>query len=193
METGTAPAALLVGAIFFLLVIWPFWPVFVPPGCRAGVFWRSALELAILFALGAPFAVVAWSVAGQTLHTGGIARAVAGVVVAALGIRLLALVLSASGGRHVMALAMLACVGPVAFHYAAFETMDVAMPRLLEVSPLVSAARLVLEGWQRGDAWRTFADVWLWPAAGILCIVAAILVSLRRWKAAGAGAPCDTP
>jgi hypothetical protein len=44
---------------------------------------------------------------------------------------------------------------------------------------MVGLARLALEGWPAGP-WRTAADVWLWPAAGVAVAVVALLATRGR-------------
>ncbi len=184
LEAETAPAALVAAAVFFLVAIWPFWPALVrsEDGRTPAAWWfRSALELAILLALAVPFARVAWSVGGRAFDAGPLAAASAGVAAMAMGLRVAAARWPAAG-RWIMALAMLACAAPVVLHYAAAEAMGAALPRVLEVSPMVGLARLALEGWP-ADPWRTAADVWLWPAAGIA--VAAVALLATRGRRAG--------
>jgi hypothetical protein len=45
---------------------------------------------------------------------------------------------------------------------------------------MIGAARPALDAWPKGDAWRTAADLYLWPAAGILCLGVGLLASRRR-------------
>jgi hypothetical protein len=185
LEAETAPAALVAGAVFFLVAIWPFWPALAPApqnGRTPAAWWfRSALELVVLFALAVPFARVAWSVGGRGFDAGPLAAASAGVVVMAMGLRVAAARLPAAG-RWLMALATLVCAAPILVHYAAAETLGAALPRVLEVSPMVGLARLALEGWP-AEQWQAAVDVWLWPAAGI-AVAAVSLLATRGRRAA---------
>jgi hypothetical protein len=186
MEIETAPAALVAAAVFFLVAIWPFWPAFTGP-CPVNrplcPFARPTLELVMLLALAAPFALVAWSVGGHRFHVDGLVRAGLGIAILALGTRILSGTLD-SAGRWLMLAAMLACVGPVALHYAATEAMNEGWPRVLELSPLVGTGGMAVDGWQRGNGWRTFADMGLWPAVGAIEIGAAVLVVWRSKRTA---------
>lgn len=181
-EAETAPAALVAGAVFFLVAIWPFWPALArsEDGRTPAAWWfRSALELALLWALAVPFARVAWSVAGRGFDAGPLAAASAGVAAMAMGLRVAAARLPAAG-RWLMALATLACAAPIVVYYAAAEAMGAALPRVLDVSPMIGLARLALEGWP-ADAWHAAVDGWAWPAAGIALAAVALLRSFR-WR-----------
>jgi hypothetical protein len=184
MEAETAPAALVAAAIFFLVAIWPFWPVFTGP-CPINrplcPFARPTLELIMLVGLAAPFALVAWSVGGHRFHVDGLVRATLGIAILALGTRILSVTVE-SAGRWLMLAAMLACVAPIALHYAASETLNAGWPRVLELSPLVGAGGMAVDGWQRGHGWRTFADMALWPTVGALEIGVAVVVVSRRTR-----------
>jgi hypothetical protein len=144
LAAETAPAALVAGMAFFLMSIWPFWPVLASAvkACSQQISFRwvgaGILELIMLLALAVPFALVAWSV----------------------------------NGREVAA-------GPLMIAYAAGETMGLAMPRLLEVSPMVGAVRLAVEGWPEGS-WRTFAYLEFWPAVGVILVLVGLSESARR-------------
>jgi len=83
-----------------------------------------------------------------------------------------ALVAWSVSGREVAA-------GPLMIAYAAGETMGLAMPRLLEVSPMVGAVRLAVEGWPEGS-WRTFAYLEFWPAVGVILVLVGLSESARR-------------
>jgi hypothetical protein len=174
LSRGTAPAAVLAAATFFLVAVWPFWPALArsrqgdaaPPA--VGVAWLglSVLELAMLLALALPFGLVAWSV-GDASPLAGPLAATAGVwAVFGLGVRMAAAGMGPGAARWLMFGAALACVGPLALEYSAGETLGVGFPRILEASPIVGAIRLALEGWPEGT-WPWVARVVLWPAAGV--------------------------
>jgi len=168
--------------VFFLVAIWPFWPALArsEDGRTPAAWWfRSVLELAILFALAAPFARVAWSVGGRGFDAGPLAAASGAAAATAMGLRVAAARMPAAG-RWIMALATLACAAPLVVHYAAAEAMGASLPRVLEASPMVGLARLALEGWPTG-LWRTAADVWLWPATAA-AVAAVALVGSSRWR-----------
>jgi len=181
LEAETAPAALAAAAVFFLVAIWPFWPALArsEAGRTPAVWWfRSALELVVLFALAVPFARVAWSVGGRGFDAGPLAAASAGVAATAMGLRVAAARMPATG-RWIMALATLACAAPIIVHYAAAEALGAALPRVLEASPMVGLARLALEGWP-ADPWRVAVGVWAWPAAGIAVAAVSLLATCGR-------------
>jgi len=181
LEAETAPAALVAAAVFFLVAIWPFWPALARSGdgqTPAAWWFRSALELVILFALAVPFARVAWSVGGRGFDAGPLAAASGAAAATAMGLRVAAARRPAAG-RWLMALATLACAAPILVHYAAAEALGEALPRVLEASPMVGLARLALEGWPAGP-WRTAADMWLWPAAAVAVAAVALLATCGR-------------
>jgi len=138
------------------------------PRRRAGGRWigLSILEVIILLALAAPFALVAWSVGGRTIEPWPLAAALAGPVVLALGLRIAVGGLPPAAARWLMFVATLISAGPPLVAYAFTETMGVWNLRLLEVSPIVASLRLTLEGWPAG-AWPIFSQLVLWPAAGV--------------------------
>jgi len=171
----TAPAAVLAAAAFSLMAIWPFWPV---PAMRrqcdaaterigAARIGQSVLELVMLLALAVPFALVAWSVGGASARAGPLAATAGGWVVFGLGLRMAAAAGGRAAARWLMFAAALLCAGPLALEYVAGETLGAGFPRLLEVSPIVGAIRLALEGWPEGT-WPWVARVALWPAAGVV-------------------------
>jgi len=139
----------------------------------------SLLELAMLFALAAPFALVAWSVGAWAPSAGPLAAAIGTLAVLGLGIRAAYLGMGPVGGRWLVAAAILACAGPLMIAYAAGETLNMDFPRLLEISPVASAMRLGVDGWPEGT-WRIFAGLILWPVVGLVLLAGSISESRQR-------------
>jgi hypothetical protein len=193
MTPETAPAALVMAAAFFLAALWPFWPALageVARPRRIGVRWLglSILELAILLALAAPFALVAWSVGGAAIAWGPLAAAVAGLAVFCLGLRMAVGGLPAGAGRWLMLAAMLVCAGPPIVAYAAVETMSWTSRitggcvTAMEASPPAAAMRLALGGWP-ADGWLIFARLILWPAVGVMLAIVGLLAARAHARA----------
>jgi len=181
LTAEAAPAALLAAVAFFTVVVWPFWPALAAPsvGLSARAFALSLVELVVLFALAAPFALVAWTVGAWAPSAGPLAAAIGTLAVLGLGIRAAYLGMGPVGGRWLVAAAILACAGPVMIAYAAGETLNMDFPRLLEISPVVSVLRLGVDGWPEGT-WRIFAGLILWPAAGVVLLLGGISESRQR-------------
>jgi len=183
MGSEAAPAAVLAGAAFFLVAAWPFGPALtVAPRRRTAVGARLiglwVLEVAVLAALAAPFLVVAWSLAGGRLAVGPAAATAGGLGVLGIGLRVAAAGLPDGAGRRLMFGALLACGGPPAVAYAAAETVGVALPELLEASPVVALVLAATAGWPEG-AWPEVARLWLWPAVGVGLAVLGVLCARR--------------
>lgn len=177
---GAAPAAVVLAGAFFLVAVWPFWPA-LAAGRRVDARWlgRSALELAALAALAAPFVLVAWSVSGRTLDVWPLALAMLELAALGMGLRIAATAAGQGGTRWLMLAATLVAAGPILLEYAVSETMGVTFPRVLEASPMVSAMDLALGGWPAG-AWPVFARLILWPAVGAALAVAGLVAGRRR-------------
>jgi len=181
LTAEAAPAALLAAAAFFVTAVWPFWPALAAPsaGLSVRAVALSLLELAMLFALAAPFALVAWSVGAWAPSAGPLAAAIGTLAVLGLGIRAAYLGMGPVGGRWLVAAAILACAGPLMIAYAAGETLNMDFPRLLEISPVASAMRLGVDGWPEGT-WRIFAGLILWPVVGLVLLAGSISESRQR-------------
>ena len=182
LTADAARGALAAAAALFLVAVWPF--RIALDGSDAGALrlsaralGRSLLELLVLLALAVPFALVAWAVSGSSASVG--LSAAGAVVCAALGFgfRAAYLGMGEARGRWLVAAALLISAGPLLVAYAAGETMHAAFPRFLETSSVVAAVRLAAEGWPEG-AWRIFAHLVLWPAAGGVLL----LVGLSEWR-----------
>ena len=196
LRPATAPAALLAGAAVFLVVVWPFWPA-LAAGRAGGADWicgrlvgRSVAELLILAAVAAPMLPVAWSVGGRGLDsrspwplcwpaTGWPATAAGGLAALGLALRLACAGIGRAAGKWLMFAAMLATVGPLLLAYGVAETLEVVPRGLVEVSPMVAAVRLALEGWPR-ESLPVFVRLVLWPAASVVLVLAAL--SEMRWR-----------
>jgi len=200
-----APAALLAAAGLFLVAAWPFFPALAPAAAaltdtpRRGedqdpprnpsavprratspvrLVGLALVELAVLVALAAPFAVVAWSLGKGRLAIGPTAATAGGLGVLGLGLRVAASGGVPSASRWLMAGALLACAGPAALAYAATETLGGSYGWLAEASPVVALVRAG-EGWPEG-VWLQAARLWLWPAiGGVLGAVGAIISASR--------------
>jgi hypothetical protein len=181
LTAGAAPASLLVAVAFFTVAVWPFWPALANPwvGLSVRSLALSLLELVMLFALAVPFALVAWSVGAWAPAAGPLAAAIGGLAVLGLGIRAVHLGMDLSGGRWLMAAAILACAAPLMVAYAAGETLHMDFPRLLETSPLVGPVRLAVDGWPEGT-WPVFAGLILWPVVGLVLLAGGIAESRQR-------------
>jgi len=181
LTAEAAPAALLAAVAFFAVAVWPFWPALAGAsgGLSARTIALSLLELAMLLALAVPFALVAWSVGAWAPSAGPLAAAVGLLAVLGLGIRSAYLGMGPVGGRWLMTAAILACAGPLMIAYAAGETLNMDFPRLVEISPVVSAMRLGVDGWPEGT-WRIFAGLLLWPATGVVLLLGGISESRQR-------------
>ncbi len=180
----TAPAALAIGAAFFLVAIWPFWPAWARGAACERLFqvWlgRTLLEAAGLLAMAAPFVCVAWALANRpvpleaVLATGGLLAAIG------VGFRAVWVGVGPAWGRWVVA-AALALVGwPVILEYAALETLGRGFPHHFGVSPLVGAARVAGGGMPEGG-WLLASTLVAWPvlAAGLLAVGASELAWRR--------------
>jgi hypothetical protein len=187
MTTESAPAAVLLAAVFFLVTIWPFWPALAcearqprhfgdpAPVVKSMRRWLglSVLELVMLLALAAPFILVAWSVGGRTIELWLLAAALAGPALLGLGLRMAVGGLPAGAGRWLMLASMLVCAGPALVAYAMIETMgwfsQITAGSLLamEASPPVAVLHVGLQGWPAGG-WPIFAQLVLWPVVGIV-------------------------
>ena len=181
LTAGAAPAALLAAVAFFTVAVWPFWPALadVSVGLSARAVALSLLELVVLFALAAPFALAAWTVGAWAPSAGPLAAAVGALAVLGLGIRAAYLGMGPVGGRWLMTAAILACAGPLMIAYAAGETLNMDFPRLLEISPVVGAMRLGVDGWPEGT-WRIFAGLILWPVVGLVLLAGGLSESRQR-------------
>lgn len=186
MTRDTAPAAVAAAAALFLVAAWPFWPALAGGAEPLRGRWLalSALEGTVLAALAAPFALVAWSVAGRPLDVWPPAAVGLGLGVLGLGLRVAVAGFGPRAARWLMLAAMLACALPPALAYAGGETMGIAFPRLLEASPVVALVRAALEGWPP-LGWPEIARLWLWPGVGVTLGAAGWLEWRRRgWPAA---------
>ena len=192
----TAPAALVAGAALFLVTAWPFWRSAlgaVSERLRDPFYAVSgAVELAVLAAVAAPMAVVAWSVAGADVHHGPLAAAVLGLGALGLGIRVSACGMGPGAGRWLAFAAMVVSVGPVALAYAARETLGADFSWALDLSPVTCAVRLATDGWPDG-AWPSIARVWLWPGVGAALAAAGAIELRHRATASSVAGPCDSP
>ncbi len=182
LTADAAQGALAAAAALFLAAVWPFWIAL--DGADAGALrlsWRalgrSLLELLILLALAVPFALAAWAVSGASATAKALAAAAAASAALGFGSRAAYLGMGEARGRWLVAAALLISAGPLLVAYAAGETMHADFPRFLETSPVVAAVRLATEGWPEG-AWRIFAHLVLWPAAGLVLL----LVGLSEWR-----------
>jgi len=137
-------------------------------------------ELAVLAALAAPFAVVAWSLGEGRLAVGSVAATAGGLGVLGLGLRVAASAGGPSASRWLMAGALVACAAPAALAYAAAETVGGSYGWLAEASPVVALVQAG-DGWPEG-AWPQAARLWLWPAVGVVVGVVGAIVSVTRVK-----------
>lgn len=179
LAAGTAPAAFVAAAVFFLVAVWPFWPALAGmAGAGAAPLsvrrlGQSLAELAILAAVAAPPALVAWSVGGRAAEAGPAAAAWAVASVLGLGIRLAAAGMGPAAGRWLMFFAAMACGGPFAVAYGVAETLGSDLGRLVDLSPVAGCVRLALDGWP-DTAWGVLAGLVLWPAvAAVLALAGA--------------------
>ena len=177
LEADTAPAALVAGATFFLVAIWPFWPALARRDSAGNVaHWigASLLELVMLLALAAPFVLVAWSVGDRTLAVKPLLAAAMAPTFFALVFRVLAMRLGAAAVRWLILAAMLLSAGPLIVVYAAGETIGADLPRLAAVSPIVMAV------WQADHGWPS--DLWLFSLEVAACGVLALApVAASLW------------
>lgn len=187
MMRETAPSALAAAAAFFLAAVWPFWPALAsgpgretPSGRWLGL---SLLEFALLVALAAPFALVAWSVAGGTTAAAPTVVAVLGLGVLGLGLRVAAAGMAPRMTRWLVLAAMTVSAGPLMLEYAAREALGVTCGWLLDVSPVFGLVRIGLDGWP-GGPWLWVARLWLWPGVGVVLAAVGLLESRRRRRAA---------
>jgi hypothetical protein len=175
LTAGTAPAAVVAAAAFFLTAIWPFWPALAGPwsGHITGR-WigRTVLEGVMLIALAAPFALVAWSVGGRALEFGPPLAAAAGLVVLGLFLRAATVGLRPAGVRWLVFAAWLLAAGPLIVAYAATETVGAGAAPPTSVSPVAAAVGLALEGWS-DPSWHAAVAAVL-VMVGLCCAVAAI-------------------
>jgi hypothetical protein len=203
----TAPAAVAVAAALFLSVIWPFWPamargcpLFRPLGkgdCTSGTkgtvpiskqpemgtapfIGRSLLEAAILVGLAAPFVLVAAALAGRPVPVARLAVAAVVLIVWGLGLRLAAAAWGPRSARWLIAAALFVAAAPVMIWYANSETLGANAQRVVELSPVIAAGSLATDGWP-SEPWPWFAEVALWPIAGMVLALAGV-VSLSRRK-----------
>ena len=204
LRAETAPAALVAGAAFFLVVVWPFWPALAARGGRdadatlrssgaaslrstSRLSWsllgRSLAELLILAALAAPFVCLAWSVGGRPIDAPTLAATAGGLAALGLAIRLAHVAIGRASGRWLMLGAMLATAGPILVAYGAAETIGVVPQRLFEAIPVVAAVRLAMEGWP-GAPWEGFARLVLWPGVAAVLVLAALVQMGRRGRVA---------
>ena len=163
LTADAACAALAAAAAFFLVAVWPFWIAL--DGSDAGALClsaralgRSLLELLVLLALAVPFALAAWALSGASATAEALAAAAAASAALGLGFRAACLGKGPAGGRWLVAAALLVSAGPLMVAYAAGETMHAAFPRFLEISPVVAAVRLAMDGWPEGT-WLRFAHL----------------------------------
>jgi hypothetical protein len=191
----TAPAAVAVAAALFLSVIWPFWPalargcpLFRPLGkgdCTSGTkgtapfIGRSLLEAAILVAMAAPFVLVAAALAGRPVPVARLAVAAGVLTLWGLGLRLAALAWGPRSVRWLIAAALFVAAAPVMIWYANSETLGANAYRIVELSPVIAAGSLATEGWP-SEPWLWFADVALWPIAGMVLALAGVASLSRR-------------
>jgi len=142
LTADTAPTAVVAAAAFFLTAVWPFWPALAGSsahGQAARWIGRTLLELVILAALAAPFAVVAWSVGGQRFDVGRLALAGATAVIPGVAFRLVAGVVRPERLRWVVLAAMLLAAAPLLVAYAARETLGADWSWILRISPVYAA------------------------------------------------------
>jgi hypothetical protein len=142
LTPDTAPAAVVAAAAFFLTAIWPFWPALAGPAARGQLMrWvgRTVLELVILLALAAPFVLVAWSVAGQSVQAGRLALAAAMAVIPGVVFRVVATAVGPQRVRWAVLAAMLLAAAPLLVAYAARETLGVDWSWILRISPVYAA------------------------------------------------------
>ena len=179
LAAETAPAALAAGAAFFLVAVWPFWPALAGQtgagASRLSGRWlgRSLAELAILAALAAPPALVAWAVGGRAMEPGPVAAAWTVASALGLGIRLAAAGMGPAAGRWLMFFAVMVCAGPFAVAYGVAETLGSDLGRLVDLSVLSGCVRLAVDGWP-GPAWAVFTGLALWPAAAVVLALVAL-------------------
>lgn len=178
----TAPSAVTAAAVLFLVAAWPFWPAFAGRpdgrGISAGWIGLSLVEAAVLAALSAPFALAAWSVGGRAMDFGPAFAALASAAALGLGFRIAWRGLGDGAGRWLIAAALLVCAGPVALAYAAAETLGTTLRPLADFSPLVSAVRLVEDGWPDAG-WQRMAALYLGPGVGAALAAAGLLKGRR--------------
>ena len=142
LTADTAPAAVVAAAAFFLTAIWPFWPALAGRAERIPAsrwFGRTFLELVVLLALAAPFVLVAWSVAGQSVQAGRLALAAAMAVIPGAVFRLAAGAVRPQRVRWFILAAMLLAVAPLLIAYAAHETLGADWSWMLRISPVYAA------------------------------------------------------
>jgi len=183
LTADSAPAAVVLAAASFLICFWPFWPALAGPSPRGRLTVRWAalglIEAVLLIALATPFVIIAGAVADRPLATGPMAACAAGLVVLAMGLRLGAAGLKERAARWFMFAAMLVAAGPILIVYAAQETLAAPLNGVLEISPLVAAMRLAVDGWPADRLQQLLA----WPAAGVILMIIGGWTSARRARA----------
>jgi len=176
LSADTAPAALVAGATFFLVAIWPFWPALVRRGSELdAAHWigASVLELVMLLALAAPFVLVAWSVGGRTLTATPMVAAAMPATFFALIFRVLAIRSGAAAVRWLILAAMFLCAGPLIVVYAVGETIGAYLPRAATVSPIVMTVWQADHGWP-SDSWLFALEVAAWGVLALALVAASL-------------------